>query len=151
MEKDSSSFRPIGKNKMIGFSFDKCIFSCLLIFSSGFFTLFSLQCPATNTGTTISSIRDVTVLTRNGSPGIPTDFDVNVQPAPDAVAVFPTQTICSGSQNAAIILTSNVPGASFLNSTTTALSVSSSFCRSLYSSRRFPRNHGRSNPDLHCR
>lgn len=102
---------------MKSFSFDKHLYTCLLIFTSGLFSLFTVQCWATNTGTFKNTSRNGTVLTRNRCPGIPTDFDVNVQPASDAVAAPPTQTICSGSQNAAIILTSNVPGASFLRST----------------------------------
>jgi PKD repeat protein len=67
-----------------------------------------------NNGTIIGTVRYIIIPTRNGCPGIPTNFDVYVQPVSDAIAVPPTQTVCSGSQNAAIILTSNVPGTSFL-------------------------------------
>ncbi len=68
----------------------------------------------TNTGTIIGTIRYIIVPTRNGCPGIPTNVDVNVQLMSYTVAVRLTQTICFGSQNAAIILTSNVPGTSIL-------------------------------------
>jgi large repetitive protein len=72
----------------------------------------------TNTGTILGTIRYVIVPAKNGCPGIPTNFDVNVQPISNAVAIPPTQSICSGSQIVALILTSNVPGTSFFWSST---------------------------------
>jgi hypothetical protein len=56
---------------------------------------------------------------RNGCPGIPTKFDVSMQQVNYTVAVLPPLSICSGSQNAARIITSNVPGTSFFWSFTT--------------------------------
>ena len=76
-----------------------------------------------NTGNTPGTVTYIIVPIRNGCPGIPTNFDVFVQPISNVVANPPTQSICSGSQNVAILLTSNVPGTSFLWSATSTPSI----------------------------
>jgi hypothetical protein len=61
----------------------------------------------------IDTERYSNVPSKKGCPGIPTKFDVSLQQVSNTVAVTSPLSICSGSQNAARIITSNVPGTSF--------------------------------------
>ncbi|MCX6247612.1 MAG: hypothetical protein NTW10_07750 [Bacteroidetes bacterium] len=83
----------------------------------GFFTDMVNQ-KKENTGIIAGTLKYNITIGKNGCPGIPANAGVKVQQANKVVAVPPTHAIQFGSQNTAIILTPDIPGASLLFSAT---------------------------------
>jgi hypothetical protein len=70
------------------------------------------------TGIIAGTLNYTLTIKKDGCPGIPANAGVKVQQANSVVAVPPTHAIHFRSQNTAIILTPDIPGASFFFSAT---------------------------------
>jgi hypothetical protein len=112
MEKFTHILRPSIYNKEYSFPSTEQALSCFLVFSADQFNP-----TLTSTGTLTGTSRYSLLPAGNRCPGNPTNIDVQLHPVSYKVANPPTQTICSGSQNTAIILTSIIPGAFCCSST----------------------------------